>query len=173
MTDDSPRYRHNSTIRVKPDAASLPRNRTPIPRSPVKAKRGKPKRFAKRRDPGYCAWVRTLRCAIPPMTVEVAMARGRAGHPKPHWLSCWPPQEAAAYDLGVRVSECAHAKTRSTGGDDRGNTLPLCKRHHAQQHAIGIKTFQENYGIDMAKIASDLWDMYLRDHPEAADERVG
>jgi hypothetical protein len=52
--------------------------------------------------------------------------------------------------------ECAHVKTRGSGGDDRKNCLPLCVRHHRFQHDIGIKSFQEFYHIDMRAVALAL-----------------
>jgi hypothetical protein len=52
--------------------------------------------------------------------------------------------------------ECAHVRTRGAGGDDRGNTVPLCRRHHRQQHDEGIKSFQAIYDLDLAAIAKQL-----------------
>ena len=43
----------------------------------------------------------------------------------------------------------AHVKTRGAGGQDKGNIIPLCLAHHQYQHTIGIKSFQEEYHIDL------------------------
>jgi hypothetical protein len=93
------------------------------------AKRGG-HRFPKRRDPAYCAWIRTLTCLL----------AGRA-------------------NCAGRV-ECAHVKSRGAGGDDHANTVPLCTRHHREQHRDGIETFQWVCQFDLAAIAADLAERY-------------
>jgi len=35
-------------------------------------------------------------------------------------------------------------------------TVPLCTRHHAEQHSIGILTFQANHGIGLWETAAHL-----------------
>jgi hypothetical protein len=128
------------------------------------AKRGG-RRFPKRRDPAYCAWIRTLPCCVPAMTPEEAMARCRRESRPAKWLGCWPQSRVGIQvlaDLGLTmpISECAHVKAKGAGGDDVGNTVPMCMRHHRQQHAIGIKTFQATYGVDLAASASDIATRY-------------
>ena len=91
-------------------------------------------RFPKRRDPAYCAWIRTLPCLCSPP--DVVGMDGEA--------SC-----------AGRV-ECAHVVSRGAGGDDRGNTVPLCTRHHRRQHMAGIRSFQAWYSLDLAAIATEL-----------------
>jgi hypothetical protein len=54
---------------------------------------------------------------------------------------------------------CAHLKTRGSGGLDRGNTVPLCVRHHAEQEG-NTAGFNERYGLDLAAIAAKLADEY-------------
>lgn len=89
-----------------------PKARTRIRRSPVK--RGKKvKRFAQLRDPGLCAFVRTLGCVI-------------------------------AWECAGRT-EVAHLKSRGAGGADRNNVIPLCTKHHREQHQIGIQSFGDRY----------------------------
>ncbi len=137
------------------------------PGTPPKVRRV-PKRFAKRRDPEYCAWIRTLPCAVPALTVEIALERNM-NRQRPRWLGCWPDDGRMIADMavGFPVAECAHVKARACGGDDRGNTVPLCMRHHRQQHAIGIQTFQALYGFDLAELAERLSASY-RPPPETA-----
>ncbi|HEY5973807.1 MAG TPA: hypothetical protein VIU41_03615 [Geobacteraceae bacterium] len=111
-------------------------------------KRGRPsKRFAKRRDPEYCRWIRTLPCCV---TGKVTGERevGMVGH----------------RHLSVRrfVVEAAHVVSRGAGGDDRGNVVPLDFMLHREQHAIGIKSFQEKYGLDLAALATRLEREYER-----------
>jgi len=40
-----------------------------------------------------------------------------------------------------------HVKTRGAGGSDY-ETIPLCVKHHAAVHKMGIETFQELYFIN-------------------------
>lgn len=52
-------------------------------------------------------------------------------------------------------SDPAHVRSRGASagawlesGD--GNLVPLCRRHHEEQHRIGILSFQERYSVDLA-----------------------
>ena len=80
-------------------------------------------RFPKRRNLEYVRWIRKLACLLE------------------HTDECSGRTEAA------------HVKGRAAGGNDVGNTVPLCFRHHFEQHAIGLKTFEGRYGIDLAREA--------------------
>ena len=51
---------------------------------------------------------------------------------------------------------CAHVKARGAGGADRGNVVPMCVKHHSEQHEQGIESFQSFYGIDLAAVAAAL-----------------
>lgn len=52
--------------------------------------------------------------------------------------------------------EAAHVKSRGAGGTS-AHMVPLCALHHAEQHAIGIRTFGEaKYGLDLLAIAAKL-----------------
>jgi hypothetical protein len=55
--------------------------------------------------------------------------------------------------------ECAHVRSRAAGGRSNA-TVPLCKGHHSEQHAVGIKTFAAKYGLDLEALAAEyesLW----------------
>lgn len=82
-------------------------------------------RFPKRRCPDFLAWVRTLPCLL----------ADRGG--------C----------LGIIIP--AHVKTRGAGGDDVGNVVPLCVKHHDEQHH-GIQSFEAKYGLDLAARAEGM-----------------
>ena len=92
------------------------------------AKRGG-SRFPKRRDPAYCAWIRTLPCLL---CDNLAVL---------DWIDAGKP-------CGGPV-ECAHVRSRGAGGPDVANTVPLCRKHHRQQHDIGIRSFERIYGISL------------------------
>lgn len=96
----------------------------------IRSRKADPKRrrFAARRDPAYCEWIRSLPCIL-------RLAPG---------TSC---QGAV---------ECAHTTSRGAGGYDRGHTVPLCQRHHRQEHAIGKSSFEEMYNVDLDSIAAGL-----------------
>ena len=123
--------------------------RKPLKRSsrPPRARKVDPtkRRFAKLRDPNYCAWVRTLPCGV-----------------ADNW---WTWMANPTRDCEGRV-ECAHVKARSTGGADRGNTLPLCRRHHRIQHSFGVQQFEYDYDIKMEQIALDLAARYTKENGE-------
>lgn len=43
-------------------------------------------------------------------------------------------------------------KSRGAGGDAR-HTLPMCTRHHRQQHSLGVLTFEDRYGLNLQRLA--------------------
>ena len=112
-----------------------------LKRSPVK--RGtRVKRFAKRRDPQYVAWIRTLPCIL----------RGewyyRGNTPIVHYC--------------VGAMQVCHVKSRGAGGDDRGNTVAMCAAAHLSQHELGIKVFEERWHVDLKANANLLEREYGR-----------
>lgn len=48
--------------------------------------------------------------------------------------------------------EAAHVKSRGAGGGWKNNVVPLCRRHHRQQHDMGSDTFAFHHVLDL-----DLW----------------
>lgn len=71
---------------------------------------------------------------------------------------------ALRFDFCSGGTECAHVKPRSIGGTDRGNCVPLCRRHHSAQHLMGIQSFQRYYGLALAKLAAEYGGRYTREH---------
>lgn len=58
-------------------------------------------------------------------------------------------------------AEVAHVKSRGAGGNDLGNCVPLCRKHHQQQHDMGIKSFQAQWNVDLHDHAAwyaDRWE---------------
>jgi hypothetical protein len=45
--------------------------------------------------------------------------------------------------------DAAHVRSRGAGGRDAGNVIPLCRRHHAEQHRRGVLTWQYERRVDM------------------------
>jgi hypothetical protein len=52
-------------------------------------------------------------------------------------------------------SDPAHIQTRKSSGPDiKENLWSLCRLHHVEQGAIGIKSFAEKYGLPLKWIGS-------------------
>lgn len=55
--------------------------------------------------------------------------------------------------------QAAHARSRGAGGTRR-DLVPLCARHHREQHDVGLATFMARHRVDLiaaaARIAADL-----------------
>jgi len=73
------------------------------------------------------------------------------------------------FPCAVQNSDCwekidaHHVLTRGAGnGDDK--LVPLCRFHHAQWHDMGRETFDKRYGVNLLKLAAELWqrDTYHR-----------
>ena len=65
---------------------------------------------------------------------------------------CWP-------------SEAAHATSRGAGGKAK-DILPLCPWHHTVQHKIGVRSFEERFGVSLKELAVDTerrWREYAGD----------
>jgi hypothetical protein len=79
------------------------------------------------RSPRHLAWVRSLPCSVP-------------GCP-----SCTIQAHHIRKNAGVGLKPT-----------DRYAT-PLCLDHHAEGHALGWRSFEVKYGIDLSGIAAQLW----------------
>mgnify|MGYP001453131785 CR=1 FL=1 len=125
---------------MSPTPAILPAfpkpTRTTKPRKHLRAGRGKRRQQLRAEDFGERAEaVRGMRC----------LARRE-------WWEA--PQKLCAGDI-----EAAHAKSRGAGGNRR-HLVPLCQRHHREQHDRGVLTFQTTYRLDLRaeadRIAAEL-----------------
>ena len=45
-----------------------------------------------------------------------------------------------------------HDPTKACGGKDRGNTTPVCWAHHVEVHAIGRRSFDRKYGVNLREL---------------------
>lgn len=100
-----------------------------------KPKKQKP-RFHRLRLPKYQAWIRGQRCLL------------YAGFFEADLPLCWGHMEAD------------HVRTRGAGGPDAGNLVPLCTVHHSLKHSMGIKSFSQAIGKDLAMEAKFYWEAY-------------
>lgn len=89
--------------------------------------------FPKNVDEPYREWIRGRLCLL-------------AGHTLHHW--CNSP------------TRCCHVKSRGAGGADLRNIWPGCDGAHEEQHAIGIRAFQERWGLNLKTIARQLTEVY-------------
>jgi hypothetical protein len=128
----------------------IARSTKPIKRSRVRAT-GKPsRRFRKHRCQPYLDWLKTQACVV----------TGR-------FAGQWEQSRRITDPPYVRIIvDPAHVKTRSTGGDDLWNALPLSHHLHEEQHAIGRVSFERKYGINMQKLAEESTERFLAEYPE-------
>ena len=100
-------------------------------------KRRKPKPFgirqnARIRSPAHLKWIRGFPCAVPGCDIQDG-----------------------------KYIEAAHARLGTDGAlsikPSDSWALPLCFYHHRRQHDIGEPRFEKEFGINMKKIAAELW----------------
>jgi hypothetical protein len=111
-------------------------------RTPVKAKRAKPRR-GPMRDPEYRAWCRAHVCAI---------SIGRGG--------C---QLFGGHAATVLPSDAAH--TLNNGLSSKGpdsSCLPLCRMHH-REYDRNRKAFEAKYTVNMAALAAEHFARYQQE----------
>lgn len=59
---------------------------------------------------------------------------------------------------GVRGCDPAHIKTKGSGGDDiEENLMPLCRKHHSEQHQCGVVTFARRHPTVLFYIELKGW----------------
>lgn len=129
--------------------APKPTPRLKTPKKPLRRSgkirvRRRSKRFARRREPACAQWIRRLPCVI-----------CRRLSSDPHLIF------TAAYGSYMGgPSDAAHVKTRGSGGDDIGNLIPLCRRHHQEQHRIGVRSFEDRHLVDLTYEARSFAALY-------------
>lgn len=65
--------------------------------------------------------------------------------------------------------DAAHIKTKGSGGsDDEWNLMPLCRKHHSEQHALGIITFSKKYFFVAMYLEENGWFLH---HGKLLNER--
>lgn len=102
-----------------------------------KPKRSEPRR-QENRDKTYRSWIAEQPCLL----------TGKPGH----FCRTWSNKR-----------DCAHVRTKTLGGDHM-NCVPLCRLAHQEEHAIGIKSFEVKYQVDLSDEAQRLDGVYTRQH---------
>ena len=65
--------------------------------------------------------------------------------------------------------DCAHVRTKTLAGD-RMNCVSLCRAAHQEQHAMGIKSFEVKYQIDLTDEAQRLDGLYVQQTQSFTEE---
>ncbi len=102
------------------------------------SKRRKGHLFPKNVDEPYRDWIRSLPCLL-------------AGKVGPY---------ATGPHVCVSPVQVCHVKSRGAGGSDRQNCVPMCASAHDQQHGIGIREFEQRWGVSLTAIARQLTAVY-------------
>lgn len=117
---------------------------------PIKSVRANPRK-GPMRDPGYRKYVRISPCIV------CSNGCGECHHINP-WPECCLGRGEC---VGVPV-DAAHTENNGMGskGPD-SSCVPLCRKHHQEQHKIGIDAFNKKYGINLKEIAAEHYSRYL------------
>ena len=94
----------------------------------------KARRPPERGNPAYRAWIRSLACVV---------------------AGCRQPPECCHY----RTKRLARGRDHD---GDTGNTFPACHAHHAEQHQVGIRSFQARHRLDLGQMVRHLAEVWLR-----------
>jgi hypothetical protein len=114
---------------TKPGRATAPATRTPLRRL-VRVRPVNPERRARLHAEQFSThadFIRSLPCAVP--------------------------------GCGCRPVDPAHVRSRGAGGK-ACDQVPLCAGpvgHHAEQHRLGIDSFQARHNLDLPALAAHLW----------------
>ena len=57
----------------------------------------------------------------------------------------------------------AHVRSRGAGGGDWANVVPFCRRHHDEQHSIGVAEFEDRHKVILEVVAGFIAEA-VRDH---------
>lgn len=87
-----------------------------------------------------------------------------------HSYGCVVAQEKGPLSGCEGPSEAAHLKSRGAGGGWRENVVPLCRKHHAEQHRHGIKSFDVRHNMDLDLWAAAVFSRWVTDHPTKESE---
>jgi len=120
-------------------------------------------------EAGVSARIRDLRKF--PFFFTSGPAAGARGEPlrlsgggvKPDWVYRRWIREQPCLICGA-PAEPAHVKSRGAGGADLDNIVPLCRRHHQEQHQSGIRSFATRYGVDLSQCAAAYGEAYAQTH---------
>ena len=124
--------------------SSPKRSTKPIARNVrPKAKRVKPRRVSVVRDRGYLDFLKERVC----IACRSEINRSPTG--------TWPMRK-----LFCEIDP-AHGPVNGSGSKGPDNeAVPICRRHHREQHAIGWPAFEKRYGFSREAEAKVFWAAY-------------
>lgn len=64
-------------------------------------------------------------------------------------------------------SDAAHVENKARGSGDAGNLVPLCRRHHQEQHLYGLKDFERAHKVKLRAVAGMTWLAYEQSQGKA------
>lgn len=117
-----------------------PLKKTALKRSIARIKAKGKRRFPKTEDKAFLAWVREQPC------VADRFLSGST-------CNWWGSMSAGRYKY---LNQAAHVRTKAQGVPDLGNVVSLCPDHHRKQHALGIRSFEIAFSVDLAFEAESL-----------------
>jgi hypothetical protein len=170
------------TSQPAPKPGSAPKGRSSLSGDPRKKQKAIDRAIAKaeatkRRQSAKAAEKRDLQRAI---LAELKRRKLPTGQPVKAKRE-GPPRRGQEPNEGLRAyvrrlscavcrspafSECAHFKTKRNGGDEN-NVFPLCHHCHAEQHLVGIKSFQERHSLNLEEYCRAVTASYHHTKGEA------
>lgn len=69
---------------------------------------------------------------------------------------------------GRFYADPAHVVHSQGAGGTSEDLAPLCRKHHREQHAAGIRTFERRYNIDLTTMATKLHKLWMQIEERAA-----
>lgn len=96
----------------------------------------------------------TLPARKPAVSRKADERRRCPGHRK------WVRGHACAVCGTFTAIECAHVRTGTDGGTGVKPSdqwcISLCRDHHAEQHQVGERAFEQRHGINMKELAAEF-----------------
>ena len=73
-----------------------------------------------------------------------------------HWVNADSRKCRYAWRTGVGFqADPAHVVHSQGAGGDSTHLIPLCRKHHTEQHNTGVETFAAKHGLDLEKLAAE------------------
>lgn len=102
---------------------------------------------------------------------ERPMKQSKPARRKKEFARCYGSAERIAFVKArgcvVRILcqgpiDVAHVGNGGAGRKaNASSTVGLCRRHHEQSHAIGVRSFEQAHGLDLAALAAETHQRWL------------
>jgi hypothetical protein len=125
-------------------------SRTPLKRSPLARKPGQ-------------GLKRTPLPKVNRVRRAEAFARAYGGRERVEWVQAQPCAVCHA-----TPSENAHIRSGGMGYKAPASFVaPLCREHHREQHAVGLRAFEDRYRVNLGRVATAI-ERRWQEHRSAA-----